>query len=323
MLRQILLACLICLGCSPLACAVTWYACASTVNINAANEWGTASGGSCICTGASTSFPTLSTGDILNANGCTALAVNIDPGSVTVWPTLASDTTNGGYFTLTASSLTLHIGAITGGTADGLRVSGTPTGTSILCSGSGIAGGSATSQHGVYDTRSSGTLTIGSSTYPCNVTGGSGTNNFGYTLNGAASTTLVGNGTIGSASGAAAIFASAAGNITMTGDCTGSDTTGGTYAACQTSSTGYISITGNLINCKKTAAVNGVIMYTPAATNYVLFPLNSSYICGTINANAVEMPTNPGINNVLSGVTYGTYTGTAAGGSSVSTFGGW
>jgi hypothetical protein len=102
----------------------------------------------------------------------------------------------------------------------------------------------------------------------------------------------------------------------MTGNCVGSDTV--TASGCYISG-GTFTLTGKLIFGKKGGAVyqaGSIFYFTPAATDYLLAAKDSSYVLGTIDSHATELPTNPGESNVKSGVTYGSFTGTysAAGG---------
>jgi parallel beta-helix repeat protein len=75
-----------------------------------------------------------------------------------------------------------------------------------------------------------------------------------------------------------------------------------------------ITVTGNIISSAYNIGAYGHILLTPAATNYILTPKDSSYTLGTIDTHATEMPTNPGAANVNSGVNYGSFTGTLVGG---------
>jgi len=86
--------------------------------------------------------------------------------------------------------------------------------------------------------------------------------------------------------------------------------------------TTYITVLGNLINGLKGSAISGPVLWTPGATtNYAIFPKDASYTSGTVDEHAIMCPaTNSAlggiatVTNVLSGVTYGTLTGTAASG---------
>ena len=73
--------------------------------------------------------------------------------------------------------------------------------------------------------------------------------------------------------------------------------------------------------------------FTPASTNYIVYPANSSYSLANCLTSAqiasgactnaqVSVPA-PAPANVLSGVNYGPYTGTASGVGNVSATGGW
>jgi hypothetical protein len=75
-----LLAAIFLLFASPLF-AATWYATSSTVNINSASLWVPTSTGSCTGSGTALVWGAQGKNDVFDANGCTALAVNVDPGA--------------------------------------------------------------------------------------------------------------------------------------------------------------------------------------------------------------------------------------------------
>ena len=295
--------------------ATTWYATSSSANINAASLWVPTSTGSCTGSGTALTFGSQANGDVFDANGCTALAVNVDPGAatgasagvcgtVTVTVTLQTNSTNGGAFTYaTATNIVIHAN-ITATKTIALAVSGS-TGGLTICGN--MQGGSTAAQEAVNDSHTSITVYVVG-----NITGGSATTTYGYSISSAGPLNVVGN----SAAGTDSVGLESSGNatVTITGNCTGSNTT--SFAGCQSTTTGAggLVITGNIINGIHSQGVSGSVTYTPSATNYILSPADSSYTLGTINSHATEMPTNPGVTNVLSGVQYGSYTGTASGG---------
>jgi hypothetical protein len=73
-------------------------------------------------------------------------------------------------------------------------------------------------------------------------------------------------------------------------------------------------ITGKDIAGRYATGIRGKVLYTPAATDYILRAKAASYTRGTVDEHAVEMPTDPGIANVKTGTTYGSFTGTMSGG---------
>ena len=77
-MKKILLALALVLLCAVPALAANYYGCAAVAgaNINVSNGWGTASTGSCTCSGAG-AFPTLTSSDHLYANGCTGIIVDV------------------------------------------------------------------------------------------------------------------------------------------------------------------------------------------------------------------------------------------------------
>jgi hypothetical protein len=291
--------------CALPAHAATWYATSSSVNINTTSLWVPTQGASCAGSGTALVWGAQANGDTFNANGCTALAINVDPGSVSAQVTLTTDGTNGGAFTLTMANLgtigTIHAN-VTATKTTVVALSGTTSSGTI--SGN-ITGGSTASQNGITDTASSGTLTVIG-----NVTGGSASAAEGLAQSAAGPIVITGNVTAGSAVSADGIEdASATGTVTITGNCIGSNTVVayGCYAHGTSTS---LTLTGNLINGLHGPGVVGSLFFTPAATNYILSPKDASYTLSTIDTHATEMPTNPGVSNVASGTTYGSYTGT-------------
>jgi hypothetical protein len=282
---------LLALLCSCPAWATTYYANGLTSqNINyttAGAGWYTVQGASCVATGTSVAVGSFANGDVLNLNGCTGVALNVDIGAatgaslgvcgtVTVTVTLTTDVTNGGAATYaTATNIVIHAN-ITATKTIALTITGS-TGGGTICGN--IQGGSVASQNGVSDSHT------------------------------VITTYLIGNATAGSVNGVYGYyFNGATGGVSITGSCIGALTTSG--SGCAATGTGYISLTGSIINGLLGPGIFEHVLFTPCATCYILSPKTSSYTLGTIDANATETPHDPGIANVRSGTAYGSLTGT-------------
>lgn len=398
-----LIALLICLFTSPVF-ATDWYAC-HTGNIDGSSSgatWYSNPGTetlACTCVSPSGQMGTYGTanspaaGDTLHANGCTTLAVNVDPfssfttlsGTVTVtngstavsgsgtsfstqvaanaWiffagqpPLQVASITNNTAMVLTANSnysysgtaynglvtlstvtgsgfagggltygtaaqLTLHAHS-TAGTTPCLTISGTQTGAAGTIYGNATGGGTAAA-YGISDGHTVGTINLYG-----NINGGSAASTFGYYLNSAGPINMVGTATGGSGTSAIGIDGTAGGNanmgtITGPGSSPGNACVGGTgslAAGCQTISSGYFVVIGNIISGSTPIGAQGKIIFQPTASNYVLFANDSSYATGTINTHALEAaPAAAGntgsstylpVGNVLSGNVFGSLTGT-------------
>jgi hypothetical protein len=292
--------------------AATWYATSSTVNINAVGLWVPTQGASCAGSGTALIWGAQATGDVFNANGCTALAINVDPGSVSAQVTLTTDTTFGGGFTLTMANLgtigTIHA-HVTATKTVAVALSGTTSSGTI--SGN-ITGGNASTAYGINMTSTTGTLTVIGT-----VTGGTFATGNGINAAGGASAIILvtGNASVGSgATGGNGLSLSTTMVGTITGNCNGSDSS--PQNGCFASSTGSLTVIGNIINGKRGWGANGTILFTPAATNYILTPKDTSSTLGTIDTHAIETPTNPGVTNVRLSTVYGSFTGTMTSSSS-------
>ena len=312
------------------AWATTWYATSSSVSINAASLWVPTSTGSCAGSGTALTWGSQANGDVFNANGCTALAVNVDPGSVSIQVTLTTDTTNGGGFTCaTATGAALIHAGITATKTTALATTGS-SGSGCNVSGA-IQGGSASAAAGVTDAHTSGASAI---TYTGTITGGASTNEFGLLGTGTGTINVIGNAVVGTGGPGISM-----GNTptTLTGNCIGSDTTS-TTVGCSGGSgtTNAITVTGAFINGAKGTATANNVRFSATGTNYIVIAVNSSYtVANCLTAaqvaagtctNALILPANPGVANVLSGTNYGPLTGTytpGGGGSGVSVFGSW
>ncbi len=305
--------------------AATWYATSSSVNINAASLWVPTSTGSCTGSGTPLTFGNQLTGDIFSANGCTALAVNVDPGSVSKQITLSTaangGTAGGGFTYATATNITMHIDLL-GGTTTVLTVTGTTGGGTV--SFVTITGGSVANQNGITDTHSSVTMTYTGGT----ATGGSVTNQGILVNSTSAGTTNISGTAIGGTAGAANSYgvAEAAGSgtqtTTFTGTCQGSASSG-TGAGCAGTSVVPLRVVGKIVASPRSVGASGAIIYTPAATDYALFAKDTSYVTGVIDTHATETPTDPGISNVKTGTAYGSFTGTLPNGGVAACTGTW
>ena len=278
------------LGSCP-AWATTYYAnllVSQNINYTTGGAgWYPTQGASCVATGTPVAVGSFANGDVLNANGCTGIAVNVDPGAatgasagvcgtVTVTTTLATDATNGGAFTYaTAPNLAIHAN-VTATKTTALTITGS-TGVGTICGI--ITGGSTSSQLGSTDAH---TLVV---------------------------VYYVGNFTAGSATGATGlVYAGATGGVNLAGTCFGSNTVA-TNGCSVGTGTGSV-LTGNIVNGLDSQAIAGRVLYTPAATNYIISPKDTSYTLGVVNSHATVTPTDPGIANVRSGTAYGPFTGT-------------
>ncbi len=286
--------------CASPCFGASWYA-QGAGNMSAVT-WNSASGGG----GSNLTWNSQANGDIFESNNY-AITVDVDPRGTTLSGTdkVQLKTTGGGGFSVATSTSPITIHAdIVAGTTDCLTVSGNANASPALTIVGNITGGAASGIEGVVDTHTVGTVVVQG-----NITGGTvSTTAYGYNWNGATgSLSITGNVTASVANGLFFSGASTTG-VTVTGNAIGSSTNGNSGVLSSYGS-GPITIIGNIISGKGMGAA-GYIIYTPAATNYVLFPKDSSYTRGTVDAHATEMPTNPGVKNVKAGTTYGSFTGT-------------
>lgn len=307
--------------------ATTWYATSSSANINATSLWVPTSTGSCTGSGTALVWGAQANGDVFDANGCTLIELNVDPGTATgasqgvcgtttVQVTIQSNASHGGSFQYQATTLVIHANVIAGSNSYAVLMNGSGGGT--LCGT--VTGSSVTTSTEAINVNTSGTIQyiIG------NVTGGSVSSALGIDGVGSGALTVIGNVTSGSATAAygMSLAVGGSGSVTVNGNCVGSNTVA--PAGCYSFGTaGTFTLNGNIINGLKATGQYGPILYTPSATNYILYPKDSSYTLGTINSHATLMPTDPGSTNVKSGVVYGPNTGSYSGGSSICTTGGW
>jgi hypothetical protein len=287
--------------------AADWYATSSSVNVNASNLWVPTSTGSCTGSGTALVWGAQAAADNFYANGCTSLAINADPGpngTVTLLTTAGSGTAGGGFTYAAASALTLHA-HFTAGTTACVTVSGTSGISAII---GNLQGGSGAGSYGVSNNQSGSSLTITG-----NLTGGSSSTSAGLFSGSSGTVNITGNVTPGSIASSSGLTVNASGVINLTGNCIGHDTN--VASGCSNSATGTITITGSIINGKKGMGfTGGAPRFTPAATNYIIYAKDSSYVLGVVDSHATVMSPDPGVANVKVGTTYGPYTGTYAGG---------
>jgi len=238
--------------------ATDYYAQADA-EITTAELWDTNPAGG----GTDLTWASLADGDVLYANNhAITIANDIGSSSVTATLTTAAGTgTAGGSFTFninTGDAKTLYVN-VTAGTTPGLIVTGAGAGadTTELTIIGDITGGSATSAYGVRLEHTLGNIIITGS-----ATGGAGASSHGIHTASAGKFAVTGNatGAIG-----AGINSASTSIFTVNGNCIGSSTnTGGIGCYCG-ATTGYCTITGNLINGVYNTAVSGHVRWTPTA----------------------------------------------------------
>ena len=297
--------------------ATTWYATSSSVNINAANLWVPTSTGTCTGSGTALTWGSQANGDTFNANGCTALAVNVDPGSASVQVTLSTVTNGGGFTYATATNITIHANILAGTTA-ALVITGSTGGGTII---GNATGGTGSSSYGISTAHNTVTLNM---TGDCR--GGSGSYSMGCCIVSAnGGFALTGDAYPGSSGSGVYLNSNLAMSLV---NVWGSDTA--LAVGLQSLSASFsITVTGNVINGKVGAASSAGFRFVPAnGTKFICYPKDASYAIGTedcthtgggagLSSHATEVPINPGSSNVATGVNYGSFVGTLAGGGGV------
>lgn len=255
------------------------------------------------------------------ANGCTVIIPNTASTKFDV-SKITNKTdgtgTDGGQFTyVTAATYTPEIAADleTGGTTGAvLDVSGT--------SGAGlkigytetisITGGSASAMYGLKlgHSGAGNTVLLGAADHIATITAGTNSTAHGVFHNGSGASAVYANSTGVNGIG----FTAGAGTITYAGNCIGSNTSYAGAGCVGTAAGVTFTVTGKDVGGLYTPGIYGKVLYTPAATDYALRPKDASYTRGTVDEHAVELPTDPGIANVKTGTTYGSFTGTMSGG---------
>ena len=299
--------------------AATYYACQNSQNINGDATWCTAAHrtGSFAGDGTYTAWSSITSSDILMANGCTVIIPNTASTKFDV-SKITNKTdgtgTDGGQFTyVTAADYTPEIAAdletvgttgavsdVSGTSGAGLRLGYTET-ISITC-------GSASSMYGLKlgHSGAGNIVLLGAADHTVTSTAGTNSTAHGIYQNGAGTTTAYVDAIGVNGYG----FSVAAGTVTNIGDCIGSNTSYMGSGCAGVGSSVSFTITGKDISGTYGVGIYGKILYTPAATDYILRAKDASYTRGTVDAHAVEMPTDPGAANVETGTAYGSFTGT-------------
>jgi len=128
----------------------TWFARQSSVDINASNVWNAAADGS----GAWLTWASLGASDVLVANGCTAIAINVDFTCDTITNASTYGGTAGGQFTVStvAADRTITadiVGQNTGTATSGGCVNATLSSTYTLTIDGDVTGGGIASGRGM------------------------------------------------------------------------------------------------------------------------------------------------------------------------------
>lgn len=279
--------------------ATVYYGGAAGKNINADDLWYEGVTGSCAGDGSPVAWSTVGAGThTLIANGCTIAIPNDANVTITAakisnkeTDTPDADCVDGGTFTYTTSaSYTLSITAEleAGGTNDLLAISGSAAGSArVTLLGGPITGGSASGIDAVYDTHTGGEVVVGATGSLVTITGGTNTTARGYyySAGSAGTVKMYANGTGATASAIYNGSGSASATLTIyEGVCLGGSSTSG----CQGSSGGPVILSGVTIKSGTgSMGVSGKIYSIPGSTNYILIPLNSSYVAGQLDGNAV------------------------------------
>jgi len=254
--------------------ATDWYACNSSVNINAADQWKT---DPTCAAGTTLTWGEQAAGDNFYANAKTAIAINADPGpngTITLRTDAGAGTTGGGFTYATASNLTMTM-YIVAGTTTCLVISGTAGGGAIV---GNVTGGTATSAYGISSSHTTVTISLTG-----NSMAGSGSSAHGIFLTSGGPMSVTGD--VSGYTGIGAIGLTADGSTgvtTINGACSGG--TGKTSNGCvgAFSSTGKIIVTGNIINSVG-SGISGKVAWHPAsAQNYVKFDGGGTVIYASI-----------------------------------------
>ena len=356
MIKKILISILLLLTFASQGWATTWYAGANCASGTMSScNWYSTQGSSCTNGTGPLTWNNQVAGDTFNANGCVAIAVDVDPqgtggskgkvilntpaGGTFVVSTIAGNRTftadlgvvgNTGTTTVLAVSgtntytLTILGNIYGGGTASayGLSISGTTSTIVIGANGSPVTiiGGSAAACNGVYDSHTTGT----SVTVYANITGGSNGTARGYYQSAATGTiSFIGNVTGGASEG---IYLGQGGTATLTGNCIGSGSTG-VAVGCRSTS-GLLTVTGSLIwggggAAGNSAPICGNVQWTPVTPgsgtgSYIEVPTTTAVYVGLPDSSpATHILTSGHYINSTSGT--GTAGGASAGGGGCST----
>ena len=288
----------------------TWYACAGTKNIDSgADSEGTTTSdvwrADAACTGAWRTWTTASgftdglvAGDILNANGQVAIAVNVDPGAAGKKVVLQATTGGAAAFTAATATISAIHADIKGGSAAntyGLSITGSTAGTPVLTITGDIDGGtSTTSSYGIGIGHTVGTVSI--------VGGILGKAAPGVLHSSAGPVTITGN-VSGSTTAAAGwgYYSNSTGSVTINGNATAS-----LAVAFYQGSTGITTLVGNLMDSVTNPANGGGrLIWNPRHTDTtwdyhrVVVDATPTYAYITIApaASDVKLATNFGATN--------------------------
>jgi hypothetical protein len=196
-------------------------------------------------------------------NHAITIANDIGSASVTATLTTAAGTgTAGGSFTFninTTAAKTLYTN-VTAGTTPGLIVTGAGAGadTTELTIIGDITGGSASAAYGVKLEHTLGNIPITGT-----ITGGTGSSSSGIQSTSAGKFAVTGNATGGTSGNG--ITSSSTSAFTVAGNCQAAPSTGGGYGCGCGSSSGYCTVTGNIINGARQVGANGAVRWTPTA----------------------------------------------------------
>jgi hypothetical protein len=270
-MKKLLFVILMVLVTTPCFAVTSWFACAATQNINAGNEWSSTPSGTCTCTaGSYLTWDTQIAGDSFYANGCTSLAINVDPqgtgaGKGTVLLSTedgdgaGAGVAGGGFTYATATAITMTMDVVAG-TTTALVITGSNAATRTI---TGNLTGSATTaaKHAVDDNHTVGTIAIGG-----NATCGTQTTTYGIELSGSGTLTIAGNCV---AVGGVGCRVTLSGQLIVAGNCVGSDTVD--FAGCHAYGTGgLVTVTGNIIYGLRGGGAYGAVTWAPAsAKNFI------------------------------------------------------
>lgn len=278
-MRRLLIAILIVLAWSGVSWGANYYAGKSSANIDANDVWYSDANGT--CDGVETSLVNgsvaLASGNNLYANGCTALAVNVDPAlgtgkiSTELPSTFGGDAqavAGGGFTYATASNLTINAN-VKAGTTDCLVITGSTGGGTIV--GDSYGSLTTTGKSGILDNHTNNAVTV---TLTGNAYGGT-TTAYGYYFSSTTGTVILdGDSTAGTGSGAAGqgiVASCTTGSVTVTGDCTGASATIA-IPGCSSLTGCTTTVNGNIIGTNYATGVYGKVIWSPsAASNYVKY----------------------------------------------------
>lgn len=257
-MKKGIIALVILLLCCAIQANATDYYATADAEITTAELWDTNPAGG----GTDLTWASLADGDVLYANNhAITIANDIGSASVTATLTTAAGTgTAGGSFTFninTTAAKTLYTN-VTAGTTPGLIVTGAGAGadTTELTIIGNITGGSSATAYGVRLEHTLGNIPITGT-----ITGGEGTSSHGIHSASAGKFAVTGNATAGTVG--AGINSASTSVFNVAGNCTGSGTSNGAAGCNCGTSTGYCTITGNIINGTYNTGVTGHVRWNP------------------------------------------------------------